>query len=637
MTQVQRPAKKVGSRPSLRARFRYRFDSAIARGTGRIILWMAAMTVALVFVAAVILTIFDVGVNEDTNPTLLERFWQAFLRILDPGTFSGDDGWPLRITTLLVTLLGVVIGAALIGLIVAAVETKLDELRRGRSFVVEQGHTLILGWSPRVYTLISEIVVANQNQPRGCIVVLSGEEKMAMEQLIRDRVGDTGTTKVVCRTGDPSSPNDLDIVNVSQARSVVVLAGGADENVGDAEAVKAVLAVMSGDPDLERCAVVAELTDEETARALREASAGRVITVRAADVIARITAQACRQAGLSLVCRDLLDFGGDEIYFNPAPELAGHTFGEALLAYEESSIIGRQAADGAIKVHPPMETRFEDGDAVIAVAEDDDTVVFSGFRDEDAGDVVMAPAPPDRPEHLLMVGWNPLGPIILRELDQFVPPESTVDVLADTDLVESTDLVDVQLDNLVETFRPTHGDLDQLTTFVGEHSYDKVIILGYRSGLSPEEADSRTLLTLLLLQRALGSDGERRSRIVTELLDSRDVELARATGADDFVVSDELSSLLMAQLSERAELEPVLSDLFDVEGSALALQPAAWYLQGRVTYAQVVAAARARSEIAIGFRIDEGADGKPEIVMNPPKSRTVKLGEHDQVIVIAPV
>ncbi|MGI8795207.1 MAG: hypothetical protein ACR2IR_01225 [Acidimicrobiia bacterium] len=185
MTQVQRLAKKVGSRPSLRARFRYRFDSAIARGTGRIILWMAAMTVALVFVAAVILTIFDVGVNEDTNPTLLERFWQAFLRILDPGTFSGDDGWPLRITTLLVTLLGVIIGAALIGLIVAAVETKLDELRRGRSFVVEQGHTLILGWSPRVYTLISEIVVANENQPRGCIVVLSGEEKMAMEQLIR--------------------------------------------------------------------------------------------------------------------------------------------------------------------------------------------------------------------------------------------------------------------------------------------------------------------------------------------------------------------------------------------------------------------------------------------------------------------
>ncbi len=537
MTQVQHPTKKSSPRPPLRARFRYRFDSAIAQGTGRIILWLAALTIALVFVASVILTMFHIGINEDKHPTLLERFWQAFLRILDPGTFSGDSGWPLRVTTLLVTLLGVIIGAALIGLIVAGVETKLDDLRRGRSFVVEQGHTLILGWSPRVYTLISELVIANENQSRGRIVILSGEEKTTMEQLVRDRAGDTGTTKIVCRTGDPSSPKDLAIVNVAQARSVVVLAGGDDENVGDAEAVKAVLAVMSSDLDLEHCAVVVEMHDEETARALREASAGKVLTVRAADVIARITAQACRQAGLSLVCRDLLDFDGDEIYFQPAPELEGHTFGEALLAYEESSLIGRRAADGTIKVHPPMDTRFEAGDSVIAVSEDDDTVVFSGFRDEDAPDVVLSPPPPERPEQLLMVGWNPLGPVILRELDQFVPPNSTVDVLADSDLVALGDLVDVQLDNLVETFRPTHGDLDQLTAFVTEHHYDKVIILGYRSGLAPEEADARTLLTLLLLQRALDPDGDdRRSRIVTELLDSRDVELAQATGADDFVV-----------------------------------------------------------------------------------------------------
>jgi voltage-gated potassium channel Kch len=622
-------------KPTLRSRLRYRFDSAISQGTGRIILWLAALTLGLVFVAALILTIFDIDVNEDESATLLERFWQAFLRILDPGTFSGDSGWPLRITTLAVTLLGVIIGAALIGLIVAAVEGKLDELRRGRSFVVERDHTLILGWSPRLFTLVSEIVVANENQPRGCIVVLSGEEKTVMERLIRDRVGHTGTTRVVCRTGDPSSPDDLGIVNIAEARSVVVLGGG-DDGIGDAEAVKAVLAVMSSDPDLERCAVVVELGDKETARALREASGGRVLTVQAADVIARITAQACRQAGLSVVCRDLLDFGGDEIYFHAAPELAGHTFGDALLAYESSCILGRRTADGTIQVNPAMDTRFEPGDSVIAIAEDDDAVVFTGFREVDAPDVMLESPPPDGAEHLLVVGWNPLGPVILGELDQFVPPGSTIDVLADSDLIEPVKLVDVHLDNLVETFRSTHGDLDQLTDFVTERHYDKVIILGYRNGLSPEEADARTLLTLLLLQRALARDGDRRGRIVTELLDSRDVELARATGADDFVVSDELSSLLMAQLAERSELEPVLTDLFDVEGSALSLKPASWYARGPVTFAHVAAAARARGEIAIGYRI-ERADGLPEVVLNPPKSSMVELDERAQVVVIAPV
>ena len=637
MTRVRRPAKSPAPRPSLRSRFRYRLDSAIAQGTGRIILWMAALTVALVFVAAVVLTILDVGINEDETPTLLERFWQAFLRILDPGTFSGDAGWALRITTLLVTLLGVIVGAALIGLIVAAIETKLADLQRGRSFVVEQDHTLILGWSPRVYTVVSELVLANENQPHGCIVILSGEEKRTMEQLIRDRVGDTGTTKVVCRTGDPASPNDLDIVNVAEARSVVVLAGGAEESVGDAEAVKAVLAVMSGDPDLERCAVVVELTDEETARALREASGGRVITVRAADIIARITAQACRQAGLSAVCRDLLDFDGDEIYFHPAPELVGHTFGEALLAYDHASVIGRGTAGGSIVVNPPLDTCFESGDSVVAIAEDDDTVVFTGFSEEEPPEETTPSAPAEDPERLLMVGWNGLGPVILRELDHFVPPGSTIDILADTDHADLDTLVDVALDNLVETYRPSHGDLDQLSAFVTGHHYDKVIILGYRSGLSPEEADARSLLTLLLLQRAMARDGERRGRIVTELLDSRDVELARATGADDFVVSDELSSLMLAQLAERADLEPVFADLFGAGGSAMSLKSASWYGQGRMTYARVVAAARARGEIAIGYRHARAEDGQPVVALNPSKSTMVELGADDQVIVIARV
>jgi voltage-gated potassium channel Kch len=628
------------SRASRTAWLRYRFDSAISRGTGRIILWLAALTIGLVFVAALVLTVFDIGLNEDKDPTLLERFWQAFLRILDPGTFSGDAGWPLRITTLAVTLLGVIIGAALIGLIVAGVETKLSDLRRGRSFVVEQDHTLILGWSPRILPLIAELVAANANQPRSCIAILSGLEKPEMEARIRDRLGKTGRTTIVCRTGNPASPRDLEMVNVAAARSIVVLAHD-DDNAGvaDADAVKAVLAVMSADPQLERAPVVVELTDEETARGLREAGDGRVVTVRAEDVIARITAQACRQAGLSLVCRDLLDFAGDEIYFHAAPELVGHTFGDALLAYEESSVIGRRAADGAIAINPPMETRFEPGDAVILIAEDDDTSSFSGFREIDAPDAVLSPPPPDRPESLLIVGWNPVGPMILSELDRFVAPDSTVDVLADGDLVDVEALADLQLVNLAAKFQPTYGDLDQLTTFVAAHAYDKVIILGYRDRLSTEEADARSLLTLLLLQRALPAQSAGRTRVVTELLDARDVELAQATGADDFVVSDELSSLMLAQLAERAELEAVLTDLFDVEGSALALEPASWFVRPEPfgqPFARIVAAARARGEVAIGYRLADGEDGKPKIVLNPAKSEAVALGGGDQVIVIAP-
>jgi voltage-gated potassium channel Kch len=632
MTQTQ--PRRIG----LVARLRYRFDTAMSRGTGIVILWLAAITFGLVFVAALVLTVFAIGVNEDKTPSLLERFWQSLLRILDPGTFSGDAGWPLRITMLLVTLLGVLIGGSLIGLIVAAVDSKVEQLRRGRSVVAERGHTLILGWSPRVFTLISEIVEANVNQRRGRIVVLAAEEKPMMEEAIRERVGDTKTTRIVCRTGDPSSPQDLLIANADEARSIVVLAGGED-GVADAEAVKAVLAVMSSESRRASATVVAELNEAETARALHDASRGNVVTVRAADVIARVTAQACRQPGLSFVWRDLLDFSGDEIYFRVAPELQGHTYGEALLAFDTSSVIGRRAADGTISVNPAMETVFEPGDSVIAISADDDTMVVTGFVDEDTPDVVLSPPPPDRIDRLLVVGWSHLGPVVLHELDQFAPAGSTVDVLVDPDHVEPGALVEVDLERLRMTHRSTGGNLDELSSSVQAQPYDKVIVLGYRKGLLPAEADARSLLTLLILQQALvASSSGQRPRIVTELLDARDVDLARATGADDFVVSDELSSLMLAQLAERADLEDVFAALFDVEGSAIALQPATWYVtSGQVTFRRVVAAARARGESAIGYRIEHGPGGLPVVVLNPHKSDSITLGGGDQVVVIAPV
>ena len=81
--------------------------------------------------------------------------------------------------------------------------------------------------------------------------------------------------------------------------------------------------------------------------------------------------------------QELLDFDGDEIYFEDASALVGHTFGDALNAYETSTIIGRGAADGTISVCPPMDTVFGPGDQVIAVSEDDDTIVFGSVRTVD--------------------------------------------------------------------------------------------------------------------------------------------------------------------------------------------------------------------------------------------------------------
>jgi len=622
-------------RASMMQRFRYRMDNAFSRGPMAIIVWLASMTIAIIVVAAIFLALFRVKVNAK-GVGFLEAFWQSMLRVIDPGTMGGDNGWGLRITALLVTISGIFLASALIGIVAAAIDTKVQDLRRGRSFVVEQGHSLILGWSPRIFTIVSEICVANQNQSDACIVVMADVEKIDMEELIRTRIGKTHGTRIVCRTGEPASLHDLGIVNAANARSIVVL-GDVEQQGGDAEVVKAVLAVLvtSGDPAVP---IVAEIGDGETAAALYEAGGGRVHCVRAADVIARITAQACRQSGLSAVCQELLDFEGDEIYFQVTPELEGRTFAEAVLAFETSTVIGIRSADGITRVNPPMSTRFGSGDAVIAVSEDDDTVAFSGFHDESAPHVQVDPEKDQRPQRILVVGWNPLGPVVLAELDEFVPAGSNVDVLIDDDLIEMDESDVPRLDRLSVSVVTARSDMALLGKQVADHQYDHVIVLGYRGELTAAEGDARTLLTMLLLRRSAITAGRGLGRVVAEILDSRDVELAQATGADDFIVSDALSSYMMAQLAENPELDAVFTDLFDAEGSTIGVKPAEWYVRPDepVSFAHITAAARARSEVALGYRLSGTEERESEIVVNPAKSDTITFRAGDRVVVIGP-
>jgi voltage-gated potassium channel Kch len=373
--------------------------------------------------------------------------------------------------------------------------------------------------------------------------------------------------------------------------------------------------------------VVVEMVDGRNARALASAAGGRVLTVEADDVIAKVTAQACYQAGLGVVYRDLLDFAGDEIYFAAAPELAGHTFGDALLAYEASAVIGRVSADGTITVAPPADTRFEAGDQVIAISADDDTVAFRGFVD------VAPPAPPRpasvEPEagrRLLMVGWSGLGALILAELDGVATGPDMVDVAADDTLIAAGSL-HADCARLTVRFLPGADDPDRLAALAAESEYGHVVVLGYRDGLPPAEADARTLLTLLTLARSRGP-----ARVVAEVVDSRNAIIAERTGADDLVVSDQLSSLMIAQLAERPELNEVLGGLFAADGPSISLRAADLYVPSTPgTFATVVAAARAQGHVAIGYRLAAGGD----VRLNPPKSTPVTLSPGDQVIVLA--
>jgi len=554
---------------------------------------------------------------------------------------GGDAGWGFRVVMLLVTIGGIFIVSTLIGVLTSGLEERIADLRKGRSMVLETNHTLILGWTPQVFTIISELVLANENRKDGAaVVILADRDKVGMEDDIRGHVPDTRNTRVICRSGSPMDLTDLEIVSPHKARSVIILPEGSDP---DTRVIKSVLALTnSPNRHEEPYHIVTQVRDPGNMDVIRMIGQRDVVQpILTNDLIARVVAQTSRQSGLSIVYTELMNFGGDEIYFKQEAALTGKTYGDALSAFEDSSLIGLQRADGTAQMNPPMETVLQAGDALVAISADDDTIRLAGNPTPVEAALIRSRNKRTRvtPEKCLILGWNRSGATIVRELDSYVAKGSLVTVV--TDLPN----LDKQIKRLAgksrnQKLEVREGDTTDRSFLesLGISEYDHVIVLAY-SSLEPDEADARTLVTLLHL-RDMAEKDETPFSIVSEMLDLRNRELAEAAQVDDFIVSEHLVSLMMAQLSENRELLPIFNDIFDPEGAEIYLKPIGDYVvTGQpVNFQTVVAAARQRGETAIGYRIlteCHSAEKSYGIHTNPRKSNTLTFTPEDKVIVIA--
>jgi hypothetical protein len=112
------------------------------------------------------------------------------------------------------------------------------------------------------------------------------------------------------------------------------------------------------------------------------------------------------------------------------------------------------------------------------------------------------------------------------------------------------------------------------------------------------------------------------------------------TRADDFIVSDRIVSLMLAQVSENKGLNSVFTDIFDPEGSEIYLKPVTDYLKisQPVDFYTVMSAARLRGETAIGYRIyrqSHASDESYGVKLNPDKSELINFTVEDSLIVLA--
>lgn len=625
---------------SWRDRFRYRVDEFFARGTVALILGLFAVSLLIILVIAVVVA--GLGVGEDRP--FAELLWMGLLRTLDPGTMGADQGRPeFLVAMLAVTLGGIFVISALIGIINTGIQDRLAELRKGHSRVIETDHTVILGWNQQVFTILAELVGANANQRGRSIVVLADRDKVTMDDEIRARIPDTRGTKIVCRSGSPVDLDEIDIAAIQRSRSIIVLAPQVDEP--DIEVIKTILAITN---DTNRRAepyhVVAELHEGRNLEATRLVGKDEVEVVIVGDVVSRIIAQTCRQPGLSIVYGELLDFEGDEIYFSHQPSLEGRTFGDALLAFEASTVIGLAVGGTEVHLNPKPSTMIAAADRLILIAADDDAIrvtdatsTLSSIEPDDI--IVCVPTPVPR-ERTLILGWNRRVSQVAREMDGYSAAGSGLTVVSDDpDAAAAAESLRASLTNQSLEFVPRSSTSRDVLDALDVARYQHVLVVSPIDRFDPQRADARTLVTLLHLRDIAQLVGHPFS-ITSEMADVRNRTLAEVTRADDFIVSDRLISLLLTQVAENKQLNAVFADLFNPEGSEVYLRPVGDYVAtGRpVAVATVVEAARRLEEVAIGFRLRrESGDATKAygVHVNPPKGERVTFEPGDKVIVLA--
>lgn len=613
-------------RPTLSERLRYWFDGWMSRGAIALIGLLGLATVALVVVVGTLAWIFHAFPDDATDGDLFDLWWGGLMRTFDPGTMGGDSGWGFRFFMLLITIGGLIIVASLIGIISGAFDDRIAELRKGHSRVLEHDHTLILGWNNKTPAIVRELVIANASRRRAVVVVLADRDKVAMEDELRARCGDLGTTVVICRSGDPKTRVDLVLGSPQWARSIILLA--TDEAPDpDADVIKTALA-LTNDESVQGCHIVAELCDPANAVAAHLVGRDKVHWVLGPEVIGRIAVQSCRQSGMSTVWQELLDFAGDEFYFTSQQGLAGRTYFEAQLAFETCTVAG-VVMGGVPVLNPPADIVVGEDDQLIVIAPDDSEIeVGSAPPVIDETHIVADAQVTGEPERVLVLGTNAVLPVLVGELDAYVAPGSEVVLVAPGEPVELPGL-----NRLAPT--TVAGDparravLDRLD--VG--GFDHVILLADPASGDAEQVDSRTLVTLLHL-RDIAERHDLRLSIVSEMLNDSNRELAEVAQVDDLIVSDKLVALLLAQISENSGLDAVFGTLLAAEGCEMYLRPASRYVTegAEVDFYTVLEAARRREETAIGYRL-VGPDGG--VRLNPDKRRRVRFGPGDQLIVIA--
>ena len=646
---------------SIKDKLRYRFGQYLSRGGASIFvsLFIVFLLLFLIIVGIRLLIVNMTGVDVDPETDQYyngteDDVWRTWLQMTDPGNMNQDNTQSIwvKISTVLAGLVGVIILSMLIAFITTSLEKVLYNFRKGRGIVIEDGHTLILGWNERVVDIIRELIIANESEKDASVVILSNHSKEEMDDMISKRFQTTNTTRIITTTGDYANINELKRVNITKAKSVILLANcsessSAEEKLSsDVLSVKAIMAIRVCQEKEAELPIIAEIFTEEKRQLISFFNDENIIAIDSWDIMGKLLVQTSLTSGLEMVYNEMLSFDGCEVYFYES-DWKGVTFGNLPFHFVDGIPLGVYNETEGIRLRPEENYQLTPEDQVIILAEDDSTIDFQSQAILSPAELTLSGKKLEQNnKQILILGWHSLGEIFIRESADYLTEGTTVDILFNQP--------DQQLISTVEDMKTRYPDFEisisdqnplklEVLQNINPFEYDNIIILSQDTNeLSADKIDSDTLIILLLLRNIKQErGGDVKTKIITQVLNSENQDIITQTDVDDFIISNKLITMILAQLSEEPLIKALYDDLFSEDGSEIYVKPADLYLSefpAKLRFGDLIGLALKRDEVCLGIRNgDKSKDAGSNfgVRLNLPKDEEVIINKNDFLVVLS--
>jgi hypothetical protein len=634
-------------RQRVRDRLRFDLERLVLRGLGYRLLLAAAIVLSVALVTGALAALLDSDFAD-----LGDAVWWSFLRLSDPGYLGDDEGVARRAISTVVTVLGYVL---FLGLLVAILTQWMNQtigkLESGLTPVAASDHVVILGWTHRTPTIVSELLGARGGVRRFLerhgarvlrIVILSERVDHDRIQELRERLGSLwNDRRVLLRAGTPLRIDHLERVAFREA-AVLILPGAdfAERNpeAVDAETVKTLLSVSTHAAGSVPPLAVVELYDGRRSDVARGAYAGELEVLLADDIISRIIVQDVRHPGLFRVFSELLELdAGNALFVRKIKGQAGLRFGDVRTTFPKAILLGRvRPGDPRPALLPDPEAVLQDEDLLVFVARSFEDCAIRETRQESSPATAASRLHDSQGRRrVLILGWSRKVPALLQEFARYGSDAFEVDVVSLTPLQRREDaLARHGAARASDQVRQIEAGFSDPAVLQGLEPgrYDNIVVLASEWQAEEEQADAITVVTHRMLRGLLPEEG-RRPEILVELNDEENQFLFRRE-QEDVIVSPVWVSYLLSQVALRRELAAVFEELSRPWGAQIVFRPAFEALGAKepVRFEELERAAAARGEIALGLRLRGGPDAG--LALNPDRETEWTLADGDEVVVL---